>query len=158
MTDADLLGGQLARLVDAAVRHRAAAAARAGLTPTDVYAVSLLLRAGELRPGELASGLRLSPSGTTGLIRRLVAAGLAHRDPGPRNHRDVSVRLTPKGRELALTPPAARHLLDELDPATRTAFTELLARLADAVEHDAEAVLRSTRASRKVELAPLHWG
>jgi hypothetical protein len=58
-----------------------------------------------------------------------------------------------------MTPPAARRVLDGLDPATRTGLSELLARLADAVERDAEAVVHATRASRNTELPlPPHWG
>jgi DNA-binding MarR family transcriptional regulator len=159
MIDADALGGQLGRLVDATIRHRAVVAAQAGLTVTDVSAVSLLLRAGELRPGDLSDGLRLSPSGATNLIHRLVAAGLADRDSGPSNHRNVRVRLTPTGRGLAAALPAARHVVDEMDPAARAGFAELLARLADAVERDAEALVRVTTASRKAEFAlPSRWG
>jgi DNA-binding MarR family transcriptional regulator len=158
MTYADDLAAQLARLVDATIRHRAVVAAQAGLTFIDVSAVSLLLCAGELRPGDLSDGLRLSPSGATGLIRRLVAAGLADREPGPGNLRNVRVSLTPKGRELALTPPGVRHVMNEMDRATRNSFAELLARLADAVERDTEALVRVTSASRKAELTlPPRW-
>jgi DNA-binding MarR family transcriptional regulator len=159
MIDSDVLGGHVARLVDATIRHRAVIAAQAGLTLTDVSAVSLLLRAGELRPGDLSDGLRLSPSGATNLIHRLVAVGLADRDGGPGNHRNVRVRLTLTGRELAAMPPAARHAVDEMGPAARAGFAELLARLADAVERDAEALVRVTTAARKAEFAlPPRWG
>ena len=56
-------------------------------------------------PGELARALQLSASGTTGVIRRLVAAGLVDRDSGPANNRDVRVRAVDREAEQLLVSP-----------------------------------------------------
>lgn len=75
----------------------------------DRYAVMVLAQ-GWARPSWLADELRLSPAGTTSMLERLEALGLAVRESGvlDTDRRAVVVHLTPKGRR------AARVQLDTL--------------------------------------------
>ncbi len=68
----------------------------------DRYAVTVLA-AGWARPSWLADELRLSPAGTTSMLERLEALGLAVRENGvlDTDRRAVVVHLTPKGRRAA---------------------------------------------------------
>lgn len=61
------------------VRFHLAAAEAGGLGPSDYQASSLLDLDGPLTTGELADQLGLSPSATTRVIDRLIAAGVAER-------------------------------------------------------------------------------
>ena len=102
-TPAEMLGlmarvGQLYR--DAgADRGRAFGVRRA----TERYAIMLLVGLGPLRPSRLAEELRLSSSGATGLVNRLVNLGLVSRshDPSIADRRAVVLELTERGAELA---------------------------------------------------------
>ena len=68
----------------------------------DRYALTVLA-AGWARPSWLADELRLSPAGTTSMLERLEALGLAARENGvlDTDRRAVVVHLTPKGRRAA---------------------------------------------------------
>lgn len=65
----------------------------------DRYALLLIHVSGEQRPSQVADELGLSPSGVSGLLNRLDAAGLITRrhDTTPGDRRAVKVGLTPKG-------------------------------------------------------------
>jgi DNA-binding MarR family transcriptional regulator len=105
------LAASLERLVAAVNRERAALAAlRGDVTATDLLALSHLRRRASLSPGALARALLMSPSGTTGVLRRLVAAGLAVRSAGAGNHRDVRVSATRDGVELGAIAVEAKTL------------------------------------------------
>tara|TARA_Y100000590_G_scaffold321897_1_gene364438 strand:- start:5428 stop:5910 length:483 start_codon:yes stop_codon:yes gene_type:complete len=61
----------------------------------------LLLADGPKRMSELACGLDVSMSGTTGLIDRLVQQNLVHRQVDPTNRRSVICEITEDGKNLA---------------------------------------------------------
>ena len=61
----------------------------------------LLLADGPKRMSELAWGLDVSMSGTTGLIDRLVQQNLVHREVDPTNRRSVICEITEDGKALA---------------------------------------------------------
>jgi DNA-binding MarR family transcriptional regulator len=149
----------LARLVESAVRHTVALARARDLTPTDLRALGLVKRGGSMRPGELAQALQLSPSGTTGVIRRLVAAGLVHRDSGPANHRNVRVRAVGREAEQLRVVPAGQVAAAcealGLSPSEREAIAGFVLRLVELVEIEADAMrAASTRAQIRVTLPP----
>lgn len=112
MTDLDrdqvdrLLVDGVGRLVEAVVDHWTAVARDRGLSSMDARAVALLDRAEAMTPGALSRALGISPSGTTSVIRRLREAGLLDRDPGPANHRNVTVHLAPGAVESLRLAPA----------------------------------------------------
>jgi len=66
----------------------------------DVLA-QLDMAGGRMGLTELAAAIMLSPSGLSKLLDRMEAAGLAHRDPDPRDARAAFARITPHGRSLA---------------------------------------------------------
>ena len=163
---ARIVGDTVERLADAATRRRTAAAALLGLTPTDLIALAAVRRAGDLRPGALARGLMLSSSGTAVVIRRLSAAGLLARTPGPANQRDVRLRLTPQGEALA-TPGAAAWdedvaaLVGALAPDVRAEVEAVLSRLADLAERHADRLVTASKgaAAGAGEVpSPVLWG
>jgi len=82
------------RYVAALVHFHLAAAHAANLGPTDYQAGSLLDSEGPLTTGELGRLLRLSPSATTRVVDRLIAAGIAERVPDSHDRRRTIVRHT----------------------------------------------------------------
>ena len=70
-------------------------ARRAGLHPTDLWALRLLDVYGDLGPTELARRLDLRPASTTALIDRLVAAGHLERVPGIVVHHHPQDKINP---------------------------------------------------------------
>ena len=72
-------------------------AAQPDLTMRQVLALYLLLE-GPRRVGELARNLNVAVSSTSGLVDRLVAAGLVEREHGTADRRLVLCRLTGPGR------------------------------------------------------------
>ncbi|KAA1027043.1 MarR family transcriptional regulator [Pseudonocardia sp. EV170527-09] len=89
-------------------------ARRAGLHPTDLWALRLLDVHGSLGPTELARRLDLRPASTTALIDRLEAAGHLERVPDPHDRRRVTVRSREESfrARLAQWEPAVRALDD----------------------------------------------
>lgn len=80
------------------------ACSRAGLTPTQYFALSKIGELGHACMSPLAHELALSPGGATTLIDRLVRHGLVERKVDEGDRRKVWVTLSPQGREaLALT-------------------------------------------------------
>jgi DNA-binding MarR family transcriptional regulator len=63
-------------------------------------ALVVLASRGPQRPADLAEALAVHPSTITRLCDRLVAKRLVDRSAAPANRREVSIRLTPKGRRL----------------------------------------------------------
>lgn len=53
------------------------------------------------RPSELATALAIQPAATTGLVDRLVEAGLARRQPCPDDARAQRLGATARGRRVA---------------------------------------------------------
>lgn len=75
------------------------------LTYAEFDVLAALYRAGDpyrLRPSELSRALFLTSGGTSNVLQRLTAAGHLERIADPADGRSRWVRLTPKGRELAV--------------------------------------------------------
>lgn len=71
----------------------------ARVTPAQAAVLFLLLRRGERRMGEISDVLALNPPAVTGLVARMVKAGLVEKRPCPDDRRGAIVRLTEAGRQ-----------------------------------------------------------
>ncbi|MER6383439.1 MarR family winged helix-turn-helix transcriptional regulator [Streptomyces sp. NPDC001250] len=105
--------------------------------------VELLQVLGEHSPAhisDLTAHRRQAPSTVSGLIGRIVAAGLVVRDVSPLDHRACVVTLTDTGREklAAWTRADERRMdtaLDALDDSDRAAIADALPALFRLAEH-----------------------
>jgi DNA-binding MarR family transcriptional regulator len=130
-----------------ALFHQAAAASY-GLGVTDMKALSILLREGPRSAGELVSALRLTSGAVTGVIDRLVAAGVALREIDPDDRRKVIVRVDMAG--LGAKENVYLPIGDAFDELYAGYTVEQLRFLAAHLE-------RSTEITRK-QTAALHHG
>src|SRR5690349_2814102 len=142
MDDTRLIASAGGRLIAAGIRQRAAVAQRLGLATTDVLALDHVVTAPGTAPSHLARALLVSPSGTTAVIDRLTNAGLVTRVAAPGRHR-VGLEATDAGREvhahtLAPLSPDLERLVEELPRRDRRLATELLTRMADLTEREAD--------------------
>jgi DNA-binding MarR family transcriptional regulator len=92
------------------------------------------------RAGELATRLRLAPNTVSGLIGRLLTAGLIDRGTDTTDRRKASVQLTEAGRERLAAWQSAHEqrigaALDALDPRERAALGAALPAMASLVRH-----------------------
>jgi DNA-binding MarR family transcriptional regulator len=86
----------------------------------------------------------MSASGTTGVIGRLVGAGLLQRDAGPANHHNVRLRATDAAAAvLPLAPASVVSTACEwanLTSPQRATIADFVLRLTELVERDTEAL------------------
>src|SRR6201997_3064518 len=82
----------LARLSRRMRRHQLA-----GLTPTQLAALSTVERSGPLRLGDLAAAEGIAPSTLTRLVSALEESGYVRRDADPKDARASTLAITPKG-------------------------------------------------------------
>ncbi|MCS7051625.1 MAG: MarR family transcriptional regulator, partial [Thermomicrobium sp.] len=82
-------------------------------TERDIAALHLLMVLGPLRASEIAALLRISRTAVTRVLDSLEHAGLAHREPDPRDRRAVLIAPTPAGRLVALAELAPAVVLSE---------------------------------------------
>jgi len=73
---------------------------RGEITLPQFWALDYLDRNGKTKMNNLAKCLKISPSGTTGLIDRLMAQGLVARKDDSSDRRIVWIELTAKGRGI----------------------------------------------------------
>ena len=106
----------------ATVLFHAAIAARAGLAPSDIKTLDLLLRLGPLTAGELAEQTGLATPSITSLIDRLEKKGLARRVRDPKDRRRVIVEAAEEEALKSLPP---------LFGGIQSAFQDLLERYSD---------------------------
>src|SRR5258708_36451442 len=104
----------LARLSRRMRRH-----ALAGLTPTQLAALSTVERAGPLRLGDLAAAEGIAPSTLTRMVAVLEELGYVQRCADPKDARASTLAITPKGHET----------LDQLREEGTALFTKWLAQL-----------------------------
>ena len=111
----------------------------AGLTPTQLAALSTVERSGPLRLGDLAAAEGIAPSTLTRLVAVLEELGYVQRDADPRDARASTLAITPNGhavlenlREegIALLTESLRLLTAEQKAALSTALP-VLEQLAD---------------------------
>ena len=92
--DVTRLRVSLARLSRRMRRHQLA-----GLTPTQLAALSTVERAGPLRLGDLAAAEGIAPSTLTRMVAVLEDLGYVQRDADPKDARASTLAITPKGHE-----------------------------------------------------------
>jgi DNA-binding MarR family transcriptional regulator len=71
----------------------------AGLTPTQLAALSTVERVGPLRLGDLAAAEGIAPSTLTRLVAALEELGYVRRDADPKDARASTLAITPRGHE-----------------------------------------------------------
>ena len=101
------------------VAARSLAAVDHDVTLPQYRALVVLASRGPQRPTALAEALAVHPSTITRLCDRLVRKRLVHRAASPTNRREVSIRLTPKGRRL----------VDTVTERRRTEIATIVARI-----------------------------
>lgn len=79
----------------------------------------------------LADLLQVAPSTAMRMVDRLIAAGLADRQPNPDNRRETLLRLTPEGQRTVEDVTARRRgeiaaIVERLSPVQRLALIEAL--------------------------------
>ncbi|HEX6450001.1 MAG TPA: MarR family transcriptional regulator [Trebonia sp.] len=111
----------------------------AGLTPTQLAALSTVERSGPLRLGDLAAAEGIAPSTLTRLVSVLEEYGYVQRDADPRDARASTLAITPAGHGVlenlreegtALLTESLRLLTAEQRAALSTALP-VLEQLAD---------------------------
>lgn len=109
--------------------------AKTGVSAPRLSALSVVVFAGPLTLGELATAEQVRPPTMTRLVSALEEAGLVTREPDPNDGRLTRIRATPKGRALLFRGRARRVAalaaeVRALDAADR----EALARAIDIVD------------------------
>jgi DNA-binding MarR family transcriptional regulator len=104
------------------------------VTPSHGRALSVLLRHGSMRPGELAEHLRIAPRSATEVVDDLEQRGLAGRTPDPADRRATLITLTETGLAAGDAIRSAREVAAErffagLSDADRADLTRILGRL-----------------------------
>jgi DNA-binding MarR family transcriptional regulator len=109
-----------------------AAAAVHGLTYSQAKSLNVL-RAGPASMRSLADTLRCDASNMTGIIDRLEARGLVHREPSPTDRRVRNIVLSQEGAAAVDSIRTGMHTthaaLDALSPDERATLRSLLSRL-----------------------------
>ena len=113
------------------------------LTPTKIHALDVLAERGDVRIGDLASGLSVDETSATRLVDRLEQGGLAQRRPQEGDRRVTLVSLTPAGRRLAAAIDARRReffadVLAALEPDERAELVRLMEKATEAVRARSE--------------------
>jgi DNA-binding MarR family transcriptional regulator len=126
-----------------AVAVRSLAEVDDDVTLPQYRALVVLASRGPQRPTELADALAVHPSTVTRLCDRLVAKRLVHRGESPTNRREVSIRLTPKGRRLVDAVTARRRdeiatIVSDVPARERAAMVHALHALGEAAVEPAD--------------------
>ena len=106
------------------------------ITPSQSRALSVLMRAGTLRPSELAEHLHIAPRSATEVVDDLQERGLVERHPDPADRRATLVALTDAGTAAGQAIAAARQAEAEgffaaLSEADRADLSRILRKLRD---------------------------
>lgn len=70
------------------------------LSVVQLRALTVLRGLGGTSLGRLAAGMGVAPSTASRLVDRLVAAGLAAREPAPHSRRELVLTVTARGQEI----------------------------------------------------------
>jgi DNA-binding MarR family transcriptional regulator len=139
MIDVTRLRVALARLSRRLRRHQLA-----GLTPTQLAALSTVEQSGPLRLGDLAAAEGIAPSTLTRMVAVLEDLGYVRRDSDPKDARASTLAITTKGHETlehlrAEGTALLTEWLTQLSPAHRAALATALPALEALAEPDAPA-------------------
>src|SRR5215213_1261683 len=113
-----------------------AVADRAGINPTDLETLDILVRTGPMTAGRLAELTGLTTGAITGLVDRLERRGYAHREPHSTDRRSVIVQPLIENAERDLAPlyagmsQAMRALMSGYSDEELSVITEFLTRAA----------------------------
>ena len=107
----------------------------ADLTPTQFTALVKMAEHGRVTQNQLGRYTAMDPATIQGVVRRLIARGLAHRVPDPQDRRTAVLSASPAGLALAASCVAAARRITEatlapLDAAERLQFLFLLRKMA----------------------------
>jgi DNA-binding MarR family transcriptional regulator len=122
--------------------------AKHGITATQLNALKLLQSVGDLSLSDLSKRMAATNSAITGLVDRMVEAGLVAREQSTEDRRVWKIKLTPEGRAVAkkveVAPWEILHTaLLALPPAELEQLVTTLLKVADHVE----AVIATRRTS-----------
>ncbi|MEV5886349.1 MarR family transcriptional regulator [Streptomyces sp. NPDC052020] len=114
-----------------AVSARSLAAVEERVTLPQFRMLVVLSTRGATKLVTLADLLQVAPSTAMRMVDRLIAAGLADRQPNPGNRRETLLRLTAEGRRTVTDVTARRsvaiaEIVERLSPAQRRALIEAL--------------------------------
>ena len=116
---------------------------RVGITATQLNVLKLLEEIGELSLSELSRRLAAQNSSVTGIVDRMVQAGLVLREQSAEDRRVWRIRMTPKGAEIAartqvLPWDLLREALGSLDRREKEQLTQILEKVAAHVAKQVE--------------------
>jgi DNA-binding MarR family transcriptional regulator len=102
-----------------------------GLTAPQLGTLRELQQRGPSAPTQIAGWMSISPSTTTGILKRLEQRELIDRCPDPVDGRSTLVKITDKGTELAMAAPSLLrdHFRNELSRLPTWERTQILATL-----------------------------
>jgi DNA-binding MarR family transcriptional regulator len=114
--------------------------ARHGITATQLNVLKLLQEIGDLSLSELSRRMAAQNSTVTGIIDRMVAAGLVDREQSAEDRRVWKIKLAPRGKRIADKIEVApwdllRSALEALSPAEQKQLVGILMKVANHVEH-----------------------
>jgi DNA-binding MarR family transcriptional regulator len=98
-TDAGVIDVTRLRVAIARLSRRLRRHELAGLTPTQLAALSTVERSGPLRLGDLAAAEGIAPSTLTRLVAVLEELGYVRRNADPKDARASTLAITPEGHE-----------------------------------------------------------
>ena len=118
--------------------------ARHGITATQLNVMKMLQAIGELSLSELSKRIAATNSTVTGIVDRMVAAGLVVREQSADDRRVWKIKLTPQGRTIAKKLDIApweilRQALEALPAGELEALIATLAKVAQNVQRLVEA-------------------
>lgn len=113
--------------------------ARHGITATQLNVMKMLQAIGELSLSELSKRIAATNSTVTGIVDRMVAAGLVVREQSADDRRVWKIKLTPQGRTIAKKLDIApweilRQALEALPVGELEALIATLAKVAQNVQ------------------------
>lgn len=102
-----------------------------GVTPVQLGLLYALGRDGPVPLGDVGRALDLSPAGLSGLVDRMVAAGLIERRASPTDRRAAELVITPRGRalrdeSLPLLDALNARIFDGVPPAHQAIIADFL--------------------------------
>ena len=130
----DCIFYQLAKTNQAALRFWSKKVAQLDVTATQGMILNFLLDEDNVPSRQLGDRVNFDSATITGLLDRLEAIALIERQPNPKDRRSVLIRLTTKGRELAVeirkqVGDENREFLSDLTSDEEEALRNLLHRL-----------------------------
>ncbi len=119
------------------------AARQYGLTGPQLTVLKLLEGVGDLSLSALSEQIRRRNNTVTGIVDRMVAAGLVVRARSEEDRRVIHIRLTPEGRRLARETPVRpmavfQEALVSLTRTERSDLSRIMLKVADVVRRSVE--------------------